>query len=124
MTRLVHVETDGKTLIASIIQPRLLDTGVIQQVEKDLMDILGQSNEEQLVLNFGPVRFMSSSALGMLVRFRSKCQGFKVDLKLAGIDPNIREVFRITRLEKIFAIYPTSTEAKEAFQKRGGWFRR
>jgi anti-anti-sigma factor len=124
MNDLVRVETDGQILTAVIIEPRLLDAAAIQQLEKHLMDALGKSNEQRLIVDFRPVNFMSSSALGTLVRFRSKCQEYKVELKLTGINTNIREVFQITRLDKIFEIHNTPEDAREAWKKSGGWFRK
>jgi anti-sigma B factor antagonist len=55
------------------------------------------------------------------VLLNKKCQANKTKVKLCGISPTIREVFEITRLDKVFTIYDDETAALEAFKKKG-WF--
>ncbi len=42
-------------------------------------------------------------------------------LKLCSIDPEIRQVFKITKLDKLFDIEADEASARAAFMKRG-WF--
>ena len=58
-----------------------------------------------MIIDFAPVQFMSSSMLGKLVKIHKKCGEYKTKLKLCGVTPNIREVFKITRLDKLFDFY-------------------
>jgi anti-sigma B factor antagonist len=44
-----------------------------------------------------------------------------VKLKLCSIDPEIRQVFKITKLDKLFDIESDEAAARAAFMKRG-WF--
>jgi anti-sigma B factor antagonist len=64
---------------------------------------------------------MSSSMLGKLVQTHKKCAEFKVKLKLCSIDPEIRQVFKITKLDKLFDIDPDEAAARKAFMHKG-WF--
>jgi anti-sigma B factor antagonist len=61
---------------------------------------------------------MSSAALGMLVRVNKKCKEFEVALKLCHVEPEIRKVFQITRLDKVLAIYDDPKDAVAAFKKK------
>ena len=63
---------------------------------------------------------MSSAALGMLIRVNKKCKEYKVSLKLCGISSDIREVFKITGMDKIFEIHADLSEALAAFKGGGG----
>jgi anti-anti-sigma factor len=119
----IKPESSGEILTIHICELRLLDEMTIQQVYKEIMSVLEKTQEANVIIHFGRVNFMSSSALGMLIRINKKCKEFKVGLKLSNISPNIREVFKITGLEKIFQIYADASEAEADFGK-GGLFHR
>lgn len=119
----IKPESNGDILTIYINELRLLDEMTIQQVHKEIMSVVEKTQEPNVLLHFGRVSFMSSSALGMLIRLNKKCKEFKIALKLSNICPNIREVFKITGLEKIFEIYPDANDAVEAF-KKGRYFGR
>jgi anti-anti-sigma regulatory factor len=55
------------------------------------------------------------------VQVHKKAGEFKVKLKLCSIDPEIRQVFKITKLDKLFDIEADEAAARAAFMKRG-WF--
>ncbi|MBN1852501.1 MAG: STAS domain-containing protein [Pirellulales bacterium] len=98
---------------------RILDDSKIREVALDLEQLLGRSEEEKVILDFRSVEFMSSSFLGTLIQFNKRCKEYKAKLKLCNISANIREVFRITKLDKIFAIEKDEESARAAFAKRG-----
>jgi anti-sigma B factor antagonist len=100
---------------------RILDETKLEEVGRDLMEKLNATTEERVILDFRKVKFMSSAMLGKLVQVHKKSKEFKVNLKLAAIDPEIRTVFKITKLDKLFDIEDDETAARKAFMKRG-WF--
>ncbi len=79
------------------------------------LGFMDKSEEDKIVLDFQAVEFMSSSALGMLIRFYKRCREFKVRLKLCNISRDILEVFKITNLNKVFEIHTNQEEALAAF---------
>jgi anti-sigma B factor antagonist len=82
---------------------------------------LEKTTEERVILDFQKVQYMSSAMLGKLVTIGNKCKEYKAQLKLSSIDPEIRKVFQITKLDKMFDIEPNEAAARKAFAKRG-WF--
>ncbi len=98
---------------------RLLEEAQLAEVERDVISQLEKSTEERIVLNFAKVQFMSSSMLGKLVKVHKKCQEFKVKLKLCGITPEIQQIFKITKLDKLFDIATDEEAARKAFLKKG-----
>ena len=100
---------------------RILDEAKLEQLSRDLMEVLNKTTEERVILDFRNVKFMSSSMLGKLVQVHKKANEFKVKLKLCSIDPEIRQVFKITKLDKLFDIAADEAAARAAFMKRG-WF--
>ena len=55
-------------------------------------------------MNFGNVEYLSSAALGKRITLNKKLQAVGGGLILCNIDPQIYEVFEITKLNKVFNI--------------------
>jgi anti-anti-sigma factor len=108
-------------LTIQLTDERLMEEGQLKRIQDELMKLLGKTTEQKVVLDFTPVKFMSSSMLGKLVQVHKKCKEFKVKLKLCGIDPEIQKVFKITNLHKLFEIEADETAARKSFSKRGLW---
>ncbi len=108
-------------LVAKFTDAKILDETKIQQIAKAMMDLVPQATEKKLLLDFSGVLFMSSAMIGKLVLFNKKCQGAEVQLKMCCIDKNLMDVFKITRLDKVFGIYADQDKAVKAFNKKG-WF--
>ena len=100
---------------------RILDEIKLEELGRDLLEMLNKTTEERVILDFRNVKFMSSSMLGKLVQVHKKAGEFKVKLKLCSIDPEIRQVFKITKLDKLFDIEADEASARAAFMKKG-WF--
>jgi anti-sigma B factor antagonist len=113
--------TKDEILTVVFDDARILDETKLEQLSRDLLEMLNKTTEERVILDFRNVKFMSSSMLGKLVQVHKKAGEFKVKIKLCGIDPEIRQVFKITRLDKLFDIEADEAAARAAFMKRG-WF--
>lgn len=106
-------------LTIRILDERLVDPDQLKRLFDDLHALLGKSSEQQVILDFAPVKFMASAMLGKLVAFQKKCQEFRAKLKLASVSPDILEVFKITKLNKVFDIQADEATARKSFSKRG-----
>jgi anti-sigma B factor antagonist len=117
---LSHYAKDG-ILTVIFDDARILDEAKLEKVGADLIELLNKTTEERMILDFRNVKFMTSSMLGKLVQVHKKAREFKVKLKFCSIDPEIRQVFKITKLDKLFEIESDEAAARAAFMKRG-WF--
>ena len=112
---------DGARVV-SFSTEKLLSEGIIQQVGDELMATADDAAPgEKVVLNFDGVSFMSSAMLGRLVMFHKKCKQGQVQLKVCSIAPDIFEVFKITKLNKLFDVCKNEEQALASFDKKG-WF--
>jgi len=68
-----------------------------------------------VVIDLSAVGLLPSLALGLLVQISNKCKTREQKLKLAGVQPPVRQVFAITRLDRVFEFSP-SVEAALAQQ--------
>ena len=106
-------------LTIRILDERLVDPEQLKRLFDDLYALLGKSNEQQVILDFSGVKFMASAMLGKLVALQKKCQEYRAKLKLSSVTPEILEVFKITKLHKVFDIQPDEATARKSFSKRG-----
>jgi anti-anti-sigma factor len=116
---LLKHEVQGEVRFIIIQEVRLVDDETLQQLHKEILEVIEKTEEPNVLLHFGRVGFMSSAALGILIRVSKKCKEFKIAMTLCNIAPNIREVFKITGLEKVFEIYDQPADALEAIKKSG-----
>jgi len=115
----IQSETSEGILVISVKAPRLVEESVLEQIEKDILGLIDKSTEERVVIDFEQVQFMSSSMLGKLVKIHKKCKEYKAKLKLSSVSPEIKQVFKITKLDKLFSIESDIPAARKAFLKRG-----
>jgi anti-sigma B factor antagonist len=124
MASMVRSESDGEILTIYFTEAKILDELVIRQAQDEVLRMLEKTQEPNVILDFRFVKFLSSSALGMLIRVQKKSKDFKISLKLCSIDAEILKVFKITGLNKVFEILPDRDAAAASFKKRGGFFGR
>ncbi|MHC4293996.1 MAG: STAS domain-containing protein [Planctomycetota bacterium] len=110
----LNVGVIGQTVLVELTETKILNEIAIAQIGERLNAIVAQSDKPRLVIDFGQVSQMSSSALGMFITVHKRICEKKGELRLCNIQPTIREVFVITRLNEIFEICPTRDEALES----------
>ena len=107
-------ETNG-VRVARFSDRKILEELTINEIERELDEIVGGADRIKLLLSFATVEHLSSAALGMLIRLNQKITDRNGRLVLAEISPDIFEVFKITRLDRLFEICPTTEEALRKF---------
>lgn len=80
---------------------------------KDRMRELTEGGTEHTVLDLSAVDFIDSSGLGAIVA-AMKQLGDGRHLALAGLTPNVEKVFRLTRMDTVFAIHRSAEAAVQA----------
>ncbi len=113
-SRLSVAKMDSVTRIG-FIDRNILDEGNIQAIGEEISSIIDAEPSPKLLISFDNVDHLSSAALGTLITINNKIRNRGGQLRLADIDPQIYEVFVITRLNKIFEIHDTSDEAMKSF---------
>jgi anti-sigma B factor antagonist len=110
----------GDILVIAITERRIADELVIRQVQDQLLATLEALKAPKVLLDFGRVECLSSSSLGMLIRVKKKSNDFKGRLKLCSMSKEIRDVFRITGLNRVFGMHRDAKEAIAAFRHGDG----
>ncbi len=94
---------------------KILDELSILEIQEELEKLVDQSGGGKLILSFKNVEHLSSAALGMLITLKNKVEKQEGRLRLSDINPQIFEVFKITRLNKMFEIHATLEKARAGF---------
>ena len=113
--RRLEVEQIGDVTVVNFIDRKILDEQNIQIIGEQLFSIVDQEGRRKLLLNFSNVEYLSSAALGKLITLNKKLQSVGGRLILCNIDPQIYEVFEITKLDKFFNIQKEEQVALQAF---------
>lgn len=98
------------------IDRNILDEANIQMIGEEISGLVDAEKAPKLLISFTNVDHLSSAALGTLITINNKVRAKSGQLKLANIDPQIYEVFVITRLNRLFQIHETTDEAMKAFK--------
>src|SRR6202035_3840458 len=72
-----------------------------------------------MILDFTGVPYLDSSARGSLVIASPSCAKAGRRMALTGVNKRVLKVFEITRVEHIFLMFPTLSDALEAFTNAG-----
>ena len=112
--RVNQMSEKGVTQV-EFIDRNILDEANIQQIGEEIGTLIDAAATPKILISFTNVDHLSSAALGTLITINNKVKGRKGQLRLANIDPQIYEVFKITKLDKLFQIHDTTDSAMGSF---------
>ncbi len=113
--RRLEVEHIGDVTVVNFVDRKILDEQNIQTIGDQLFSLVDEEGWRKILLNFSNVEYLSSAALGKLITLNKKLQTAGGKLILCNIDPQIYEVFEITKLDRFFKIMKEEQEALQAF---------
>ena len=110
MSNLIKSKQVGDVLVIYIQPKRLTDDLDIHEVFTAILQTI-EEGSERIVLHFGLVEFLSSSALGKMVSVNKRIKKAGGSLALCAIRPTIWKAFELTGLNKQFQQFADETEA-------------
>jgi anti-sigma B factor antagonist len=100
----IMVEDVGDIAVVQFADKKILDEQNIQMIGDDLFRLVDELGRRKLLLNFSNVEFMSSAALGKLIRLHQRMAQVGGKLVLTNIAKDIMTVFTLTKLDKMLKI--------------------
>jgi len=100
----IIVESGMDVTIVTFTEERIVDEEQIRELQESFGPIIEKNQDKELILNFANVKFMTSALLGLLVRVHKKVCELGGRLRLSNLNSNLRKVFEITQLTKVFEI--------------------
>ena len=86
-----------------------------RQELKDLVNRSLEAGARPFVLDFSRTGYIDSSGLGALVTIAKQVRERGGELRLSGLNEDLRSLFELTKLDTLFAITDTSEQALAAF---------
>ncbi|MBP0616494.1 STAS domain-containing protein [Jiella mangrovi] len=99
--------------IFSLDAPRL--TAANSPAFRQEMADLISAGATRVVLDLSPVAFIDSTGLGSLVAILKQI-GSRGDLAICGVQPGVQQMFKLTRMDRVFRIYPNLAAASAALE--------
>lgn len=113
--RRLDIDEVNDVTIARFTDKKILDESNIQIIGNQLFALVDEDHRQKIVLDFTNVEYLSSAALGKLITMDKKVKAAGGKLRLCAIRSDIQEVFKITRLDKLFTIKEDREKAVEGF---------
>jgi anti-anti-sigma factor len=113
---LIEAESNGTILKIAVIASDIVDEETVRRWQAELFSVCRGHREPKVLLDFARVVAFTSSALGVLVLANVRFKTARQTVKLCGLAPDLRKVFHLTGMDKIFDVYPTAAEALAAFR--------
>jgi len=114
----IAVEYAPNATIVTFTDEKILEEQDISVLQDSIIAVIeSASGGVNLILDFSKVKFLSSAVLGLLIRISKRVYQRNGQLRLCNINPKIYEIFKITRLTKIFDIYPDVKSAGKGLSK-------
>ncbi len=106
--------TEQGNLVRINIEEERMDAHNSGDLKEQMLQLFdeGKSN---LIIDLSAVRFIDSSGLGALVSGFKNASAREGSLKLCCLQPQVRSMFELTRLHRVFEIYNSAEEAQESF---------
>ena len=114
----LRVKSNAGIAVAAFAVPAVRSTSEVRRLEEDLHALRTKHQFTRVVLNFSKLKFMSSSVISVLVRFKESLGKAGGDIVLCDVPLDIRKVLEVMHLHKLFEIHNTETGALKALRKQ------
>lgn len=108
-----QVDDNGVAVLIEVNEDRL-DAHNSGELKTQMLTFFDEG-KNNLVIDLKAVRFVDSSGLGSLVSGFKNASARNGNLKLCGLQPQVRSMFELTRLHRVFEIFPDANEALASF---------
>lgn len=111
---IVQIEEKDNVVLIQVKEERL-DAHNSGELKNQMLNLF-EEGKNNLIVNLSDVRFVDSSGLGSLVSGFKNASARNGSLKLCGLQPQVKSMFELTRLHRVFEIFPGSDEALASFE--------
>jgi anti-anti-sigma factor len=106
------VRTVERTAVVRFEEAEILfEERAVHRVGRELRRLIDDEGHSRLVVNFAGVRYLSTEVLAILADLQRKVDLVRGSIVLCGMDPLLRDMVRITHLDRIFEICGEEAEA-------------
>ena len=109
----LKTEQNGAVTVI-IVREERLDAHNSDELKIEMVRLF-EGGTKDLLLDLKEVRFIDSSGLGVLVSGYKNASTRQGSIKLCSLQTQVKSMFELTRLHRVFDIYQTVDEALESY---------
>ncbi len=106
-------EVDGVTIVR--LRARELDETKIQRLNRELGEAVEEPQRQRLVVDLEAVAFLTSTGIGAMIALQKRLKASGGIVKLCGLHADIRSLFSITQVDRLFDIQANADDAVKSF---------
>ncbi len=118
----IQVEMVNGVAVVRLLEPEIREVfgehNDVQEIGDQLYSLIEDKGYTRLVLNFREVQYMASIMLGKLIGLKRKANKTGGSLRVCGLNPNLKEIFRIAALDRVFDIDDDEHASLDAFEAK------
>lgn len=84
---------------------------------KEAFELLVDEGCQKIVLDLSSLSFIDSSGLGAIVTALKSARGAGGEIRLCGLSSQVRSIFDLTRLHRVFKTYESQEEAISSYSQ-------
>jgi len=112
---IMNLKTEKKNDVMVInVKEERLDAHNSGDLKSEMQKLFTEGNKNILV-DLKDVRFIDSSGLGALVSGFKNAISHQGNLKLSSLQPQVKSMFELTRLHRVFEIFASTSEALDNY---------
>lgn len=108
-TAYVHARDGGAFALATVLSERYAEHEG-QAIESDLLSAAERCGH-RLVVDLSKVLMLASAGIGSLIKVHQTCAGKGGKLAICNIDPNITQMLKIAKMDRLFVLADTPADA-------------
>lgn len=110
--RLLVTREQGITL-AQVVDHTLVQDPDIRAFDDELGTLIAEGRD-RFVLDLSNVEFISSTAIGRILKYQRRCQNAGGLIKVCKLRPDVAKVFAIMNLQRVVSVYPDEASALQS----------
>jgi anti-sigma B factor antagonist len=107
----IKVSYKNEAIVALLMDEDILNESSINRLSEALMAEAKMNAHARMIMNFARVKRLSSAPLGAFIKLNSSIENTGGKLVFCRLVPVLHQLFLITKLDKIFAIFPDEEAA-------------
>ena len=107
----IRAEITGGQAIVRFLSPSVREMSEVQKIADEIEEVAYNYKISVLVINFAGVKQLTSSFLSRLVTLNRALRQTEIGLRLCGMSPEVKRVFKICKLEKIIPLFGNEDKA-------------
>jgi len=115
----LSIETRQAGDITLLYPTGMINAHTVRLFEGEIRKAMGESRFK-LVVNCAGLRYIASAGLGAMMGAIEEIRGNGGDLRLAGLNETVRNIFEILGFHHLYRIFGSESEAIRSFQHAGG----